>query len=317
MKKELVSIITPCCNGEAFLDRYIHSILNQTYTCLEVLFIDDGSKDKTKEILEKYRNKFEEKGISIIYSYQKNAGQAAAVNRGLKMMTGEFLTLIDADDEIMPCYIEKKVDFLQKNRTFHYCYGKAVAVCEEDPEKIVASYEKRQKSGRYDFFEDLIFVRNVFFPGYMIRTGALDQVVPDRDIYTGRGGQNAQILLPLAWYYGEPGFEEHSVYKYFIRKNSHSHSQNNSEKRIQQLYLYENILLNTLKRIPDSEAAKYGSIIKKYYSKLRFGNAVDTKNSELISRQFKELRQAEGAGLKDFILYMKYTNQFMKNKGIQ
>lgn len=96
----LVSIITPCFNGEAYLDRYFSSVLQQTYQPLELIFINDGSTDRTAEIAENYRPRLEAKGIRFIYQAQENAGQAAALNRGLKLFTGEYLTWPDSDDEM-------------------------------------------------------------------------------------------------------------------------------------------------------------------------------------------------------------------------
>ena len=101
MTKPLVSIITPCYNGEAFLKRYFESILNQTYPNLELIFINDGSTYRTEEIALSYRERLEKRGITYIYEKQENAGQAAALNRGLKLFTGEYLTWPDSDDEMV------------------------------------------------------------------------------------------------------------------------------------------------------------------------------------------------------------------------
>ena len=76
MTKPLVSIITPCYNGEAFLKRYFESILNQTYPNLELIFINDGSTDRTEEIALSYRERLEKRGITYIYEKQENAGLA-------------------------------------------------------------------------------------------------------------------------------------------------------------------------------------------------------------------------------------------------
>ena len=78
MCNPLVSVITPCYNGEAYLDRYFNSILNQTYRPLELIFVNDGSTDRTAEIAERYAPVLKESDISFIYLHQENAGQAAA-----------------------------------------------------------------------------------------------------------------------------------------------------------------------------------------------------------------------------------------------
>ena len=308
----LVSIVTPCYNGELYVGRFIESVLNQTYPNLELILINDGSTDQTEQVVNSYRQKLEDRGIRFIYQYQENAGQAAALNRGLKLFTGEYLTWPDSDDEIMPEFIEKKVQFLQNNPQYVYCYGKAIEVKEEEPDKIVAVYAKKKKNGRYDYFEDILFVKGIFFPGHLVKASVFDSIIPNREIYAGEGGQNAQILLPFSWYYGEPGYVEESVYRYYVRKDSHSHSQNTSEKIIHQLYCYENILKATLKTISDSAVEKYIDVVKKHYAKLRFGNAIDTKNNSLIKKQYQELKDNQAETWHDFLLYKKYTNRILR-----
>ena len=308
----LVSIVTPCYNGEEYLDRFFQSILRQTYDDLEIVFVDDGSKDKTREIANFYQCEFEKKGIRFVYCFQENAGQAAALNRGLKHFTGEYLLCVDSDDEISEDFVKKRVLFLENNSEYAYCYGKAIGVSDDAFKKITCVYEKRNKSGKKDFFEDILYVKDVFFPGYMIRTSAFEKVIQDREIYAGPGGQNAQILLPMAWYYGEPGYVEGTVYTYYIRSSSHSHSQNTSTKIINQLCNYEKILIETIERIADKKAQEYKSDIRQHYARLEFGNAVDTKDAKLIEIYYKKLRNNSCITLHDRMLYIKYTNPIIR-----
>ena len=155
----LVSIVTPCYNGETHLDRFFQSILRQTYDDLEIVFVDDGSKDKTREIANFYQCEFEKKGIRFVYCFQENTGQAAALNRGLKHFTGEYLLCVDSDDEISEDFVKKRVLFLENNSEYAYCYGKAIGVSDDAFKKITCVYEKRNKSGKKDFFEDILEVK--------------------------------------------------------------------------------------------------------------------------------------------------------------
>ena len=88
---EIVSVVTPCYNSEKYIEAYLRSLLEQTYSDLEIILVDDGSTDRTAEIIQSYRPVFEAKGISLYYLYQEHENQAAAVNRGLKKVTGEYL----------------------------------------------------------------------------------------------------------------------------------------------------------------------------------------------------------------------------------
>ena len=73
--KPLVSIITPCYNGESYITCFLDSILYQTYPNIELWIVNDGSKDKTEEIILSYKSKFDDKGYKLNYIYQENAGQ--------------------------------------------------------------------------------------------------------------------------------------------------------------------------------------------------------------------------------------------------
>ena len=79
----LVSIISPCYNGEKYLSCFLESVLSQSYDNIELIMVDDGSTDRTKEIICSFEDKFRNRNLSLCYIYQENRGQAAAINRGL------------------------------------------------------------------------------------------------------------------------------------------------------------------------------------------------------------------------------------------
>ena len=319
MENPLVSIITPCFNGEPYLDRYFSSILQQTYSPLELIFVNDGSADRTAEIAESYRPLLEAKGIRFIYLYQENAGQAAALNRGLKLFTGEYLTWPDADDEMTPDCIEKKVAYLQAHPEYDMCICKIAQVIENAPEKTATPMERIISDGEDNLFSDLIFLKNVFYcpGGYMVRTTAIDSAIPGRDIFDGRGGQNVQILLPIA-YRGKYGYMDEILYIYYVRSDSHSHSVNTSEKEILQLQNFETLLLETLKRMPNGVFDQYQMKIRQHYGRLRFGNALDTREPKLIRKYYREMSVLGIATFADWLRFRKNTppvSLLLKYKG--
>lgn len=95
-----ISIIVPVYNAEKYIDRCLHSLINQTLKDIEIIVIDDGSKDNTNKILQKYKDK-----IKIIK--QKNSGVATARNKGLGIATGEYIYFVDSDDWIEKDTLEK------------------------------------------------------------------------------------------------------------------------------------------------------------------------------------------------------------------
>lgn len=106
----LVSVIIPAYNAEAFINQTLISVLSQTYKNIEVLVVDDGSLDKTAEILEH----FAEKDSRVIILKQPNAGVAAARNLAIEKSKGEYIAPIDADDIWYPQKIEKQVQCILK-----------------------------------------------------------------------------------------------------------------------------------------------------------------------------------------------------------
>ncbi len=98
-----ISIIIPVYNGEKYLSRCLDSIINQTYTNFEIIAINDGSTDNSKQILEEYANKYKS---FFKYIEQSNSGIAITRNNGLKMVTGEYITFMDDDDFLDLDYFE-------------------------------------------------------------------------------------------------------------------------------------------------------------------------------------------------------------------
>ena len=94
IKEHKVSIVVAIYNSEKFLDKLINSLINQTYSNLEIILVDDGSPDKSGEICDKYA-KLDER---IIVVHKKNGGTCDARNRGIELATGEYLMIVDGDD---------------------------------------------------------------------------------------------------------------------------------------------------------------------------------------------------------------------------
>ena len=103
-----VSVITPTYNRAHFICETIDSVLAQTYKDYEIIVVDDGSTDNTKEVLMRY-------GDKVRYFYQQNQGQATASNYAVSQSLGEYLAFIDDDDLWLPAKLERQVEVLEKN----------------------------------------------------------------------------------------------------------------------------------------------------------------------------------------------------------
>ena len=118
MQSGLVSIITPCYNGEKYISETIESVIAQTYPNWEMIIIDDGSKDNSLKIAMEYAQK--DNRISVFQ--QPNGGSASARNNGIRRSNGQYIALLDADDLWLPDFLENQISFMiEKNAICVYC----------------------------------------------------------------------------------------------------------------------------------------------------------------------------------------------------
>jgi glycosyltransferase involved in cell wall biosynthesis len=104
--RPLVSVIVPACNAAPYIQQTVSSVLEQTYTNLEVLVVDDGSTDETSAVVRSISA--EDSRVRLLH--QANAGVAAARNYGIREARGEFIAPLDADDIWFPRKLERQVE---------------------------------------------------------------------------------------------------------------------------------------------------------------------------------------------------------------
>lgn len=116
MKKPLVTVLMPVYNAEKYIVEAINSILNQTFTEFEYLIIDDGSTDKSLEIIKSYNDKrirLVENGVNIKL--------IATLNKGLDLIESKYICRMDADDISVPTRIGKQLKFMEENPEYKAC----------------------------------------------------------------------------------------------------------------------------------------------------------------------------------------------------
>lgn len=111
MSKPLISIIVPIYKVEPYLRRCLNSIVNQTYTNLEIILVDDGSPDNCPQICDEYAAK----DNRIIVIHKENGGLSDARNAGLDICKGEYVSFIDSDDYVDSNYIESLIEPTKKD----------------------------------------------------------------------------------------------------------------------------------------------------------------------------------------------------------
>jgi glycosyltransferase involved in cell wall biosynthesis len=132
----LVSVIIPTFNTAHYLVRSVDSALNQTYSNLEVIIIDDGSTDNTAEVVKaRYSG-----DIRVRYLYQYNAGPSVARNRGVREARGEFVHFLDSDEFLHPTKIQKSYALFREKPEIGVVYGHGIPLLPHTDEELPMEY---------------------------------------------------------------------------------------------------------------------------------------------------------------------------------
>ena len=248
---KLVTLISPCYNGEGYLQEFLNSVLAQNYPNIELIFINDGSTDATEKIILENEKKFKEKGYKLIYLMQKNKGQAAAINYGIQYMSGDYVMWPDSDDILFPDNIFKKVEYLENHLDCGFVQSAGIKIQGQDISKHIGSFTHYQCT-KDRFFYDLIHEKKFIYcpASYLVKREAFDKAISSHEIYESRVGQNWQLLLPLGYYF-KCGYISEPLFYYVVHDDSHSHLKRSIDdkiKRLQDIYM---VKIKTLESIKD------------------------------------------------------------------
>lgn len=254
MQQPLVSVLTPCYNSGGFIHRLLDSVLMQTYPNIEMFVVDDGSIDDTKDIVNGYIERFKEKGFSLEYVYQENAGVSVAIQNGIQLLKGKYFVWPDSDDYYSSCFaIEKMVNILESaSEEFALVRSQELLIDEESFSKIEVLGKEVKKNEDKTLFEDCLFGKNGFYyvPGaYMVNFKKLINSAEWPMFTAKQSGQNWQILLPVLWNFRCISIPE-AMYSVLIRKNSHCRiNSNDYEYNFERQKAYMESIIGTLERI--------------------------------------------------------------------
>ena len=148
----VVSVIIPTYNTAKYIGQTINSVLGQNYKDHEVIVVDDGSTDNTKEVLEPYMEQ-------IRYIRQKNSGRAGARNTGIKAARGKYIAFLDSDDLWTPGKLAKQVDIMDSNKDIDFLFGDKQRF--SDDGTIIFSMFT-EKGYDENFFGDPLYVRDAY-----------------------------------------------------------------------------------------------------------------------------------------------------------
>ena len=178
----LVSAIIPSYNHEAYIEECILSIVNQTYQNIELIVIDDGSTDRSYEILKRLQKQY-----GFVLVFQANQGVAKTMNKAIRQYAhGKYITGSASDDFLALDKIEKQVKFLEENPDVDVVFGKVYMVDEKSQIiKDKTIFEPFDEPVKYIPFELLIENNRIPTPSIMMR----------RDSWEKCGGYNENAFI--------------------------------------------------------------------------------------------------------------------------
>lgn len=306
----LVSVIIPCFNGAEVIDDSIGSVYEQDYPNIELIVVNDGSTDNSGELILAWKDKFEQKGFRFQYVYQPNRGLAGAIDTGLKSVTGDYLTLLDADDFFLPGSVRKRAAFLDDHKD--YAGVRTNGWIQKGSEKTLFITSEKEKTTT-DYFNALIYDAAANWAGsYMVRTELLFAFYPDRNIYPSRFGQNMQIILPVA-YKRKFGLIDEPLMVYVVHDNSLSQAasiDDKREKNDQNFYGYHDIYRHMIEIIiqDEKEKAKYLNVLNSWVFRHECEKAIDDNNKRELKSNYRQLELTGQAKIDDKVKYYSFIH---------
>lgn len=180
MLQPKVSVIIPAYNKAAFTVKTVESVLAQTYKNLEIIVVDDGSQDQTRDLLAPYQDK-------IHYIYKKNGGACSARNAGLKVANGRYVGFLDCDDLYLSDKIARSVAFLEQNPDFGFVHTGVHLIDAKD--QIVGNFSYA-KATQLEWLAPFLIMQNFV---------SNPTVISRKDCFENVGNFDESIFTPADW----------------------------------------------------------------------------------------------------------------------
>jgi glycosyltransferase involved in cell wall biosynthesis len=271
-----VSIIIPTYNSAEYIAETLDSAFAQTYKNCEIIVIDDGSTDNTKEVLQSYMSK-------IKYIYKENGGVSSARNVGIENAEGEYIAFLDSDDIWLPEKLEKQMERFKSEPDLGLVYSDCIRFNEngiEQSKRIVNRY-----------FEGNIFIK--LLEGYVLPTST---VVVKRSCFSIADHFNESLMvsedydmwLRISKHYNI-GYAKGPLVKYRVRNNGLARS--NIDRAYGAQLAVLNKAMNDIDGIPDKSNFLRNRFFKFYFnwgvSLLDIDNFADARNAFLKATKIK------------------------------
>jgi glycosyltransferase involved in cell wall biosynthesis len=240
--KPKVSIVIPVYNRAELVNKTIMSALAQTYTNLEIIVVDDGSTDNTREAITSFKDP------RINYIYQENAGVSVARNTGIRASKGIYISFLDSDDILLEKATELSVAVLEENQQAAFSYGKAYLM--DDKQRIFGLRRQREKGsyvrdGREEIRKAILHGNHVPTSTIMVRHECLNKVGLFDTSFKG-GSEDFDLWVRLALHY-QVAYINEPLISYRMHHSSISRTQ-----RLAEIEKNNSIILEKIFNNPES-----------------------------------------------------------------
>lgn len=294
---EKISVIVPVYNVEKYLERCVDSILCQTYRNLEIILVDDGSKDNSPGICDSYCKK--DKRVKVIH--KKNGGLSSARNVGINESTGKYMAFVDSDDfleknmyEIMyNLMIENNCNIVTCSYKYVYDNGMIKKRCKENIQKKYSFFDAIKEMNLFDRF-DMSACTKLF----------KKELFNDIRFPEGKLSEDYYIMYLLFEKAGEVYYISDPFYNYFQRINSITKSVNINNDFLlaaqEQMIYLENKYPKELKNIVRSAYVSANLTVYDFYLKngVKCPNSVIKEFKNNIKQNYKYVKKSKMYGIK-------------------
>lgn len=306
MKDVTLSILSPCYNGELFIGKYFDNILEQTFKDYEVIIVNDGSVDKSDEIINHYKKVFESRGIRFKYlKKDNNQGHAKAINDGLKYVEGKYLMWPDIDDYMHVNHLEGHVNYMKANPNIDLGIGRSAVYDYNDLSKpLYYAWEKFPKK-KDKLIKEFIFSesKNIGFMSgtFIVKTDFLWKIYPSRTIFSDIFvGPTIQMVFPEI-YLGNTGYIRECTFDYYIHGNN-QHIVNEKRDFSSIEIVYDKVVDQLY--IDDINAKKIKRDAKNVTNRLNLSYALKHFDKEMGKKAWNLLKENNGIRFKERIKYL-------------
>lgn len=252
-----VSIIIPAYNCEKYIFECLESVINQTYSNLEIIIIDDGSTDNTSEICQR----FEKIDNRIIYTWQENNGVSKARNKGIDLAKGKYIVFIDADDKVGKCYIEQFIYIFEHYDVQMASLGHSNSF-EQIKDKI--SNEINIVDAKNARNKSMTFTQNIY-NGYLWEKMFLADVIKNKVRFNEEilVREDLLFIIDYLFFIDKCGYTDNKLYYYRENADSVIHNMN-SKRYYTQIKMAEKVM-----KLETKDSELYSAAEEAYYESAR------------------------------------------------